>query len=324
MARHVFRQRLGHERSGACLRGEPALGKKLAVRRHHSIAMHAERTRKPPGAFHARPRFQDPTANIRNDGRRDPNVRGHNWTTHILHTGTFKWSSREHSTFMNRTELKRHPERGSHDMKAIWDVVDEALICHLGVETPDGTLVLPMAYARLENTLYFHGAIANGILRGGTKAENASACVTITLLDGLVFAHSHFSHSMNYRCVVAFGPLRDVTDVSEKRAALAAVVNHAAPERAAVSRAPTDAEVTATRVVAFELAQASLKTRTGPPLDGPLEENAGYNCWTGVVPLAVMRETAIPCETNRDPKTPAPSLPRVRHAVYNQQTKGPS
>lgn len=217
---------------------------------------------------------------------------------------------------MDRTQFKRHPERGSHDKNAIYAVVDEAIICHLAVATPEGPLVLPMAYGRVGDAIYFHGAIANGILRSGTQMP--SACATITLVDGLVFARSHFSHSMNYRCVVVFGTLREVTDPAEKKAALLAVVDHVAKDRAAVSRAPTDAETKATRVVALALTSASFKSRVGPPLDAFDPQNEGYDCWAGVVPLSLRQEAPIPLGPNEGPafekEAPAPTLRHLRHA----------
>ncbi|MFO0667604.1 MAG: pyridoxamine 5'-phosphate oxidase family protein [Polyangiaceae bacterium] len=212
----------------------------------------------------------------------------------------------------NRAQLKRHPERAIHDIDALYTVVDESLVCHLGVSTSEGPLVLPMAFARIGKRVYFHGALANGIMRGGSKADHV--CATFTLVDGLVFARSHFSHSMNYRCVVAFGPLREIDDPSEKQAALLAVVNHVAPGRAAVSRAPSEKELQSTRVVGLDLTMASLKVRVGPPMDGPLEENVAYTCWTGVIPLELRRGSPIPCETTADPNAAPPELPRIRSA----------
>lgn len=171
-----------------------------------------------------------------------------------------------------------------------------------------------MAYGRIDNTIYFHGAIANGLMRAGTKAEDTHVCATITLLDGLVFARSHFNHSMNYRCVVAFGTLREVTSLDEKRAALVAVMNHAATDRARVSREPDENEMRITRVVALELTEASLKARTGPPMDGTFAENADYACWTGVIPLAIRAGAPITAETNAAPDAPVPVLPRIASA----------
>ena len=51
-------------------------------------------------------------------------------------------------------------------------------------------------------------------------ATGAPACVTVTLLDGLVLARSEFHHSMNYRSVVVLGRASEIVDPGEKRRAL--------------------------------------------------------------------------------------------------------
>ena len=75
------------------------------------------------------------------------------------------------------------------------------------------------------------GAPANATL--GQASSGMAVCVTVTLVDGLVLARSAFHHSINYRSVVVYGTGTEVTDVEEKRAALAAVVEHIVPGRGA-------------------------------------------------------------------------------------------
>ena len=85
--------------------------------------------------------------------------------------------------------------------------------------------------------LYLHGAAGNAMLRN--LAGDADVCVTVTLLDGLVFARSAFHHSMNYRCVVLFGRADRVTDEAELQTMAAALLDHLAPGRS-TEAAPTD------------------------------------------------------------------------------------
>jgi nitroimidazol reductase NimA-like FMN-containing flavoprotein (pyridoxamine 5'-phosphate oxidase superfamily) len=63
--------------------------------------------------------------------------------------------------------------------------------------------VIPMLYERSGHTLYLHGSAASRSLQA--LETGVSACVTVTLVDGLVLARSAFHHSINYRSVVAFG-----------------------------------------------------------------------------------------------------------------------
>ena len=93
----------------------------------------------------------------------------------------------------------------SYERAVVDAVLDEALVCHVGFVAEHGPVVLPMTYVRIGDDLYLHGA-PNAMLRH--LAGDADICVTVTLLDGLVFARSAFHHSMNYRCVVLFGKCR--------------------------------------------------------------------------------------------------------------------
>jgi uncharacterized protein len=180
-----------------------------------------------------------------------------------------------------RTTLKRHPERGNHDKSVIFDILDEALVCHVAFVTEAGPVVVPTLFARVNDTLYIHGSAIGRMLR--TIAEGVEVCLNVTLLDGLVFARSAFSHSMNYRSVTVFGRGREVTDRTEKMRALAATVEHVAQGRWLDARRPSEKELLATTVIAIPLAEASAKIREG----GPKDADADYALpvWAGVVPL---------------------------------------
>jgi nitroimidazol reductase NimA-like FMN-containing flavoprotein (pyridoxamine 5'-phosphate oxidase superfamily) len=182
-----------------------------------------------------------------------------------------------------RTTLHRHPERGSHDAATIYAILDEALICHIGFVVGAQPVVVPTLFARIGNTLYVHGSAIGRMLT--TLAAGVEVCVSVTLIDGLVFARSAFSHSMNYRSVSVFGRGREVTDRNEKRRALEATVEHVAAGRWNDARQPNEKEFAATMVIAIPLSEASAKIRTG----GPKDADADYSLpiWAGVVPLAL-------------------------------------
>ena len=190
-----------------------------------------------------------------------------------------------------RTALKRHRERGSHDRAESYEVIDEALYCHVAVLAGGHPIALPTAHARIGDQLYLHGARSNRMF--GLLAEGGEACLTFTLVDGLVFAYSAFSHSMNYRCVVVLGRGREVSDPGEKLRALAALIEHMAPGRMAEIRAPNPQELAATLLVAIPLEEASLKRREGPPLD-KADEPRPPGTWSGVLPIRTIAGDAIP------------------------------
>jgi nitroimidazol reductase NimA-like FMN-containing flavoprotein (pyridoxamine 5'-phosphate oxidase superfamily) len=116
-------------------------------------------------------------------------------------------------------------------------------------------------------------------------AEGIDACVTVTIVDGLVLARSAFHHSINYRSVLVFGRATLVSDAQEKYAALTALSEHIVPGRWADVREPNEQELKLTTVLRLPLAEASAKVRTGPPLDD--EEDYALPIWAGVVPLKV-------------------------------------
>jgi hypothetical protein len=175
-------------------------------------------------------------------------------------------------------------DRGHYDKNTIRSILDEGLVCHVGFAESGNPVVLPTAYARSGDLVYLHGAVGNAALR--SLATGAPACVTVTLVDGLVLARSAFHHSLNYRSVVIFGRPTEVTDVEEKRKAVMAIVEHIVRGRAADTRPPTDAELRATRVVSMAISEASAKVRAGGPNDDP--EDMGLPVWAGHVPLRLV------------------------------------
>ena len=181
----------------------------------------------------------------------------------------------------DRTTLRRKKERGRTDRALLDAILDEALLAHVGFTADHGPVVLPMTYARIDDVLYLHGAAGNAMLR--TASGGVDVCVTVTLLDGLVLARSAFHHSMNYRCAVLFGQAERVTDGEELQAMSAALLDHLAPGRSAEARPPTDEELRATLVLRLRIGEASVKVRTGAPIDD--DEDLTLPVWAGVVPM---------------------------------------
>ncbi len=181
-----------------------------------------------------------------------------------------------------RTKLKRLPKRGHFDHETVYGILDEGFICHVGFAPNGQPFVIPTGYARVDDKLYIHGSQASRMLR--TLSGGVDACVTVTIVDGLVLARSAFHHSMNYRSVVVFGRATMVEDPEEKIAALLALSEHIVRGRWADVREPTEQEMRARRrCFRCRSAEASAKIRTGPPLDD--EEDYAMPVWAGVVPL---------------------------------------
>lgn len=196
-----------------------------------------------------------------------------------------------------RTALKRMPARGSYDRELVYRILDEALICHVGFVEGDQPFVIPTIFARDGDVLYFHGSSVSRLAR--RLGEGINACVTVTLLDGLVLARSAFHHSMNYRSVVILGKALEITDEEEKKRALTRVVEHVVPGRSRDARPPSDQELKATSVLKMELQEVSAKVREGGPKDD--DEDYAMNIWAGVLPLRLTPEAPIADDRNRAP-----------------------
>ena len=190
----------------------------------------------------------------------------------------------------DRTSISRHAERGSYDRQAAYEILDEALVAHVGFDAGAGVTVIPMTYARQGDELVLHGAVASRWLSSFENGKDV--CVCVTLLDGLVLARSAFSHSMNYRSLVAFGRAAIVADTDEKQAAFEALLEHLLPGRWQDCRQPDRKETGATTVLKMRIDEASLKVRSGDPVDA--EKDYGLDHWAGVIPLALEAGAAIP------------------------------
>ncbi len=181
----------------------------------------------------------------------------------------------------DKNRINRLPKRGHYDRETIYRILDEALICHVGFVEKRQPFVIPINFARIEDTIVLHGAKASRLLKHISARH--PVCVTATIVDGLVLARSVFHHSVNYRSVVLFGKGRPVEDEQEKLAALKAVTEHLIPGRWEEARLPNHKEMNATRVVSIKIGEASAKLRIGPPIDE--QEDYILPVWAGVLPL---------------------------------------
>lgn len=206
----------------------------------------------------------------------------------------------------DRTKLKRLPKRGHFDRETVYAILDEGFICHVGFAVDGQPFVVPTGYARVDDKLYIHGSQASRMLR--SLANGLDACVTVTIVDGLVLARSAFHHSMNYRSVLVFGRATIVEDPKEKYDALVALSEHIVPGRWADVREPNEQEMVMTTVLCVPLEEASAKIRTGPPLDD--EEDYALPMWAGVIPLKLTAEQPI-----NDPRLPA-EIPVPDYAAH--------
>ncbi len=183
-----------------------------------------------------------------------------------------------------RTQVRRLPHKAVRDIGALYAVLDAAQVAHVAVVQDGQPFVLPMACARADDQLLLHGSTASRLM--AALAAGAPTCATVTLLDGLVLARSAFHHSVNYRSVVIRGLARRVSDPDALAAGFTRLVDHAVPGRAAEARAPDRSETRQTMLLEVPLADASVKARTGGPVDD--DADLSHPIWAGVIPLRVV------------------------------------
>ncbi len=180
-----------------------------------------------------------------------------------------------------KNRVRTAARRGHYDKKTIYEIIDEALICHVGIVEDGVPFVIPSIHARNEDKILLHGSKASRLLKH--IAAGHQVCVTITLLDGLVLARSIFNHSINYRSVVLFGTGRMIEDEQEKMQALETLSEFITPGRWDVTRKPNAKEMNITTIVELSIDSASAKIRTGPPVD--VKADYELPVWAGTLPI---------------------------------------
>jgi nitroimidazol reductase NimA-like FMN-containing flavoprotein (pyridoxamine 5'-phosphate oxidase superfamily) len=192
-----------------------------------------------------------------------------------------------------KTKVRRKPDRANYDREFIYSVLDEAFVCHVAFVADGQPYVVPTNYVRVGDKLYLHGSPASRLMK--TLSSGAPFCLSVTLLDGIVFAPTAMGHSVNYRSVVVIGKAEVIEDPGAKLQAMRDFVEYVIRARWATVRPPTPQEIAATMILAVPLVEASAKVRTGFAVDADKEYDGP--AWTGVLPFKW-----TPGEPVRDPR----------------------
>jgi uncharacterized protein len=191
--------------------------------------------------------------------------------------------------------VRRGPRKARYDRAFVERILDRGLLAHIAFVDGGDPVCIPMLYARVGDTVCIHGSVGSRAMR--VLAGGAPACVTVTLLDGLVLARSAFEHTANYESVVAFGSFAPVEDDENRLAAFRSFTEKLLPGRWAEVRPPNAKELGASAILALQFDEASVKVRTGPP-DDDNSPDAALETWAGVVPIV----------TGFGPPQPSPGL----------------
>src|SRR5467141_2430629 len=200
-----------------------------------------------------------------------------------------------------KTKIRRKPDHGSYDRELIYSILDEAFVCHVAFIADALPFVVPTNYVRVGDKLFLHGSIASRLMK--TLASGAPFCLSVTLLDGIVFAPTAVGHSVNYRSVVVMGKAEPIEGEAAKLAAMRDFVEYVIRGRWATVHPPTEQELKGTMVLSVPLVEASAKVRTGFAVDNGKEYSAPG--WTGVIPMKWTAQTPV-LDPRGNAKNPIP------------------
>jgi nitroimidazol reductase NimA-like FMN-containing flavoprotein (pyridoxamine 5'-phosphate oxidase superfamily) len=207
-------------------------------------------------------------------------------------------------------EVRQLREHAEYDRRTVHRILDSALVANVGFVLDSDPVVVPMIFGRDGETLFLHGARKARIIR--LLEQTDRACVSVTRVDGLVFARSAFNSSLNYRSATIFGTPSFVDEREKKLHALRVISEHTMPGRWGELRDPLERELEMTGVISLEIESASAKVSNGMPDDE--DEDYGISIWAGVLPLE-SRLTTV--ET--DPSVPDDILPS--EAILSMQNR---
>lgn len=180
-----------------------------------------------------------------------------------------------------RSTVNRYPHRAADHRQVLYNVLDSGLICHVGFIAENTPVVMPSVYGRDGDTLYFHASRAARSAR--IFAEGAPICVTVTHLDGIVYARDVAHNSVNYRSAMIYGTGRALVEEADKLTGLHVMAGHMAPGAWDYGNRPDSRDLLRVAVMCLDLSEASVKIRNEPPSNHGKEPD--LQKWAGVLPV---------------------------------------
>ena len=198
--------------------------------------------------------------------------------------------------------LTRKPDRGRTERDELDALLDDLLAGTLSTVVDGRPWVVPMLYARDGDRILLHGSTGAGALRH--VAAGAPAALSVTVVDGLVIAHSTFDSSANYRSAVVHGELTPLTG-DDRTTALDRISERLIPGRGREVRPMTAKEQAATLAMALPITEGRwlLKARAG----GPSVPDEETGAWSGVVPFRLVAGDPEPAPWSVEAGTPVPA-----------------
>lgn len=120
--------------------------------------------------------------------------------------------------------MMRRSEKEIKDKSAIRAVIQQSMVCRLGLSDGYRPYVVPLSFGYEDGYLYFHAAHV------GRKIEiikrNNSVCFEFDANAEIVENEEACDWGMRYKSVIGFGKAVFIVDVEEKRKALDIIMRH--------------------------------------------------------------------------------------------------
>lgn len=199
---------------------------------------------------------------------------------------------------MQSTTPSRYPSRGTTDKEALYEILDQGLFCTVAFVRDGVAHQIPTGFARVDNDIYIHASSKSKFIE---NIIGIRVSFSVTHMDALVLAPTAFDHSFNYRSVIGFAEVVEISEISEKRKFFNLFTDRYIPGRIADVGEPTDEHISITRIAKLSLDNAGAKVRAD---DVNMKLNPD-DPWCGVIPIHQAYGTPeVDTQLNKNKETP--------------------
>jgi nitroimidazol reductase NimA-like FMN-containing flavoprotein (pyridoxamine 5'-phosphate oxidase superfamily) len=118
----------------------------------------------------------------------------------------------------------RRKEKEIKSKEEIESVIQNALVCRLGMADENGPYIVPLSFGYRESSLFFHSA------KEGRKLDilkkNNKVCFEIDTDHEIVKSEKACKWGMKYKSVIGFGNAFIIEDMESKKTALDVIMGH--------------------------------------------------------------------------------------------------
>ena len=118
----------------------------------------------------------------------------------------------------------RRKDREITDRKKIEAILDEALVCRIGLSDGNNPYVVPVSFGYADGALFIHSALEGK--KVAMLEKNPACCFEVDICDQVIRGDRPCSWGMRYRSVIGYGRAAVLTDPEEKRHGLNCIMRH--------------------------------------------------------------------------------------------------